>query len=136
MKVRIVNVSRRPSWPIWAVAVVGGWLILVGLSVWLSGWRGWEGPLCLFKAMTGRPCPTCGSTRGVLAILHGHVGEAFAYNPMVFLIAVVAGLMLAMRVLFARSVKLELTCTERRVAWGIAVAAFLANWAYLIVYVG
>jgi hypothetical protein len=41
-----------------------------------------------------------------------------------------------MRVLFARSLRLELTRPERRLAWVLAIAALAANWAYVIVYVG
>lgn len=36
---------------------------------------------CPFAAMTHLPCPGCGSTRSVLALLHLHVGEALYFNP-------------------------------------------------------
>ncbi len=36
---------------------------------------------CPFAAMTHEPCPGCGSTRSVLALLHLHVGQAFFLNP-------------------------------------------------------
>jgi hypothetical protein len=136
MKVRIVNVPRRPTWPAWAVALVAGWLILVGVSAWLSARSGRDMPLCLFKAATGKPCPTCGSTRGVLAAGQGRVWQAFAYNPMVFSLAVAAAVLLGMRLLFARAVKLDLTRAERRIAWVLVIAILLANWAYVIAYVG
>jgi hypothetical protein len=38
---------------------------------------------CLFRHVTGIPCPSCGATRGVLAFVDGRVGEAFALNPLV-----------------------------------------------------
>ena len=36
---------------------------------------------CPFAAMTHEPCPGCGSTRSILALLHLHVGQAFFFNP-------------------------------------------------------
>jgi len=41
---------------------------------------------CLFHKITGLPCPSCGSTRSVLAILQGNFGEAWQFNPFGFLI--------------------------------------------------
>jgi hypothetical protein len=37
---------------------------------------------CGFHAVTGLPCPGCGLTRSVLALLHGHVGESLRLHPM------------------------------------------------------
>jgi len=56
---------------------VGGagvvWLVVDGVTdgTWTP---------CLFKLLTGIPCPACGSTRAVLALLRG--GDVLAYNPL------------------------------------------------------
>ncbi len=42
-------------------------------------------PDCAFHALTGVPCPACGSTRAVLALLAGDPRAAFAFNPLVML---------------------------------------------------
>jgi hypothetical protein len=42
----------------------------------------------------------------------------------------------AVRVIFARSVRISLTGTERLIAWILVFALFLANWIYIIFYVG
>ena len=40
-------------------------------------------PPCPFHALTGLFCPGCGSTRATHHLLHGRVGTAFGYNPLV-----------------------------------------------------
>ena len=39
-------------------------------------------PACSFYSFTNLYCPGCGMTRALHAVLHGHPGEAFAYNVM------------------------------------------------------
>jgi hypothetical protein len=40
------------------------------------------GPVCLFKRFTHFPCPSCGATRSVLALLQGEIGQALYWNPL------------------------------------------------------
>ncbi|MCE5218343.1 DUF2752 domain-containing protein [bacterium] len=35
------------------------------------------GPPCLFRLLTGLPCPLCGMTRAFVAMAQGHVAQAF-----------------------------------------------------------
>lgn len=51
-------------------------------------------PKCLFKQATGLDCPGCGTTRALHALLHGRVGEAFRFNPMLFALMLVGGVSL------------------------------------------
>ncbi len=37
--------------------------------------------LCLVKNVTGIPCPSCGSTRAVEALIHGNIIESVLWNP-------------------------------------------------------
>jgi hypothetical protein len=93
-------------------------------------------PPCAFRAVTGCPCPTCGATRCVLALLHGRVAEAAGWNPLVF--AGLAGLALlnlyAIAVLLARQprLRLSLTTTEGHILRIAFVVLAAANWAYEI----
>nr|WP_315123857.1 DUF2752 domain-containing protein [uncultured Capnocytophaga sp.] len=47
--------------------------------------------LCPIKAVTGYPCPSCGTTRSVHTFFEGHISEALWVNPL----GIVAGLLLA-----------------------------------------
>ena len=42
----------------------------------------WESGVCLFKRLTHIPCPSCGSTRSVLALLNGDITGAVMWNPL------------------------------------------------------
>ncbi|MHC4333556.1 MAG: DUF2752 domain-containing protein [Planctomycetota bacterium] len=120
MKLEVVKVPRRLGWP----------LFHLGSRL--------EQPLqlCLFKRISGLPCPTCGFTRGALCVLHGHLGQAWLYNPLLFSALALLFAACLGRVLFARSVKTTLTRTERHAAWILCIALFLCNWAYIILCVG
>ena len=43
--------------------------------------------VCLFKNITGIPCPGCGSTRAVLQLTQGHFSHAALINPIGYIIA-------------------------------------------------
>jgi len=47
-------------------------------------------PPCPLRSITGVPCPLCGSTRGVIAAVHGHVGQALTLNPASLLVIALA----------------------------------------------
>jgi hypothetical protein len=136
MRFEVVQVCRRPQWPLWAILLVFTWLALGGCSVLLSLHLDRVVTLCVFKWATGLPCPTCGLTRGTLCLLRGRPDQAWLYNPLVFsvLVLLVAGV--GLRILFARSIKIHLSRTERVIAWLVAGVLFAVNWAYVIFYVG
>jgi hypothetical protein len=48
------------------------------------------GPPCPLRTLTGIPCPFCGMTRGVTALVHGHLSAAFGFNPGAFLVVAAA----------------------------------------------
>jgi hypothetical protein len=41
---------------------------------------------CLFKKITSLPCPSCGTTQSVLAIIRGNFDEAVKKNPLGFIV--------------------------------------------------
>ncbi len=40
--------------------------------------------VCLFRILSGLPCPGCGLTRALSSLLHGDWAAAFSYHPFVF----------------------------------------------------
>ena len=136
MKIEFANTSRRPAWPTWAVVLVLAWLALAGITFWLNAYLGQSVQLCVFKELTGFPCPTCGLTRGTLCLLHGQLGSAWLRNPFLFSLIGLFALATMVRLFFARGVRIQLARTERRMALALVTAAFLANWLYVILYVG
>ena len=57
-----------------------GALALVLLAAALPS-QGAGVPLCLFRYLTGLPCPGCGLTRSFSCILHGDFARAYDYHP-------------------------------------------------------
>lgn len=92
--------------------------------------------LCPLKRLTGYPCPTCGFTRGTLSFLQGHPIRAWLYNPLLFSFLGVFAAVVAVRVLFGRRLAIQLSGSERKVAWATMIVLFVANWLYVIRCVG
>ena len=40
------------------------------------------GTICLIRGLTGMPCPSCGITRAIIAVLNGNFIEAFKLHPL------------------------------------------------------
>lgn len=91
--------------------------------------------LCVFKALTGWPCMTCGATRALGRLAHFDVAGALAMNPLVAAGALVlvpwAAADLAL-LPTGRAVSLQLSPAGARVARVAAVATVLLNWAGLV----
>ena len=52
------------------------------------------GPPCPLRLITGIPCPLCGMTRGVTAVVHGDFAYALLMNPAAYLAVAVALLLI------------------------------------------
>jgi hypothetical protein len=92
---------------------------------------------CVFKWLTGRPCPTCGMTRSLLRLRRLDVAGAIAANPMIAALAVFAAIYVVyawITILFrTRRVRVERTKRwEPTVVRALAVAAVVGNWVYLV----
>ena len=107
---------------------------LVYAGTWLGA--GLPVPPCAFRALTGLPCATCGATHCVLALMHGHVAEAFAWNPLVFaaLSMVILGNVYSLGVTIGGLPRLRVSLgkAEARIVLAAIVVVVVFNWMYEI----
>ncbi len=136
MKIKLIRASRYPNIPLFATLILVLWLTLVGVATLINFKLSNYIDLCLFKRFTGYPCPTCGTTRGIISLLHGKFIEAWYYNPLVFSIGIIVIIDLLFKFIFARTIKISFKKRERKIAWLFAIVLFLANWAYVILCIG
>ena len=87
-----------------AACLVGYFWLFISYTNIVS--HGNELGVCLFKQITGIPCPSCGSTRSVLALLNGDLISALKWNP-IGLILVVVIVISPLWILFDVSTKRE-----------------------------
>jgi hypothetical protein len=134
-----VQIVRRPLAPgetnhelIWLSVSSGG---LALAASWLALKLPW--PICLFHALTGRPCLTCGATRSAIAFFHAHFLAAFEWNPLAFLCY--CGLSLfnvyALATVVMRTPRLRVANVnpgERKFVRSSVIALLALNWAYLL----
>ena len=70
------------------VACIAGYIwVYYGFQAGTAGNRSAE--VCLVKHVTNMPCPSCGSTRAVGALLKGRFWDALLLNPMGYIIALI-----------------------------------------------
>jgi len=90
--------------------------------------------ICPFHLITGYNCPFCGTQRMLLAVIHGQWAEAFAYNPFVaclFLVAIVFAILSIVSKQVRQHVK-EL-CSDRYLLLGVIV---LLIWGVVRNFIG
>jgi hypothetical protein len=93
-------------------------------------------PSCVFRDLTGVPCPTCGATRSVVHLARGEFFASFGMNPLVSLCFVVAALVffynLVTLIIGFPRIDVILSDQEKNIVRYGTVALALANWCYLI----
>jgi hypothetical protein len=103
---------------------------LIGLH--LPGWP------CAFRAVTGLPCPGCGMSRSVAALVSGHWREALAWHAFGPLAVAVAALMVVAALLPAPSrhrLAERVSAFERRTGSALLLAAaLLLYWTLRLLY--
>ena len=96
--------------------------------------------VCIFRKVTGFPCPSCGTTRAVQLLLQGNVLASLQMNPFGILVAIImtiVPLWIAFDLIFKRDTfyqaykKTEATI---RIKWIAAILILLVilNWIWNI----
>ena len=117
----------RTQWVRWAgVLGIAGGLILLGHVLGIT--------MCPLRRWTGIPCPTCGGTRAVVALLTGRFSDAFHIHPLVTVAvmggAVMAGVESLCVLLKCRAPRLILSKAERNIAVVLMVILLVAQWVW------
>jgi Protein of unknown function (DUF2752) len=92
-------------------------------------------PVCLFRDLTGLPCPTCGTTHAALALAHLDLPGAIAFNPLATLGAL--AFLLGGAVAAAASLANRPLPEPRlsgAVPRSVALLAVAANWSWLLLH--
>ena len=116
----------------WLAASLGG----LGLATaWLGLGLPW--PFCIFHALTGHPCATCGATRAGIALFHGDLRGALLWNPMMFgaYVMLAAFDVYAFVVLVLRLPRLRLagvSSFQKNVFCWTFLMIVAVNWGYLL----
>lgn len=92
--------------------------------------------ICLFKKVTGLPCPSCGSTRAVVDLLNGHVWDSIHHNPLgiiVFIILLMAPGWILFDLVFKKDTlhfffKKLIAFIERKWVAIILIVLIVINW--------
>jgi hypothetical protein len=126
-------VAREGATPLGAIFLACG--VVIAAAVALLHLDHLPIAVCAFKAVTGLPCLTCGTTRAFARLATLDLRGAIAMNPLASAVALAlvpwgaADLALLRR---ERALALEISPAVAPVVRVAAIAIVAANWAYLI----
>jgi len=132
--------TRTNLYALVLTACCTGWIwIGIQFPLFQSGQQHEVG-LCLIKQVTNVPCPSCGTTRSVLALVDGDFASSLQWNPLGWLVGtmmLITPLWITFDLLLKRRTFIHFY--RRTEGWfkskwvaGPAIALVLANWAWNI----
>jgi hypothetical protein len=117
---------------VWLLVSLGAFL---GLALWFAA--RFPTPQCVFHALTGLPCVTCGATRSAFQFLQGNFSASLFFNPLAFLAycIVLAYDLYALVILSTRASRLRFgnfSRSEKLLVRGAVIILLAGNWLYLL----
>ena len=93
-------------------------------------------PPCPFRLLTGLPCPGCGMTRSLSAMLHGNLALSFRYHPLGPVLFAGAVACLALPLLHPATVhRLQRALPRQEVVAATVVGLFLLVWLVRLAFI-
>jgi hypothetical protein len=132
--------NRKTLYPLLASLSFAGYSWLLWNCTELASYKPAPG-MCLFKAITHMPCPSCGATRAIALLLHGSFAQSLLLNPlgvMLFIALVIIPIWLLVDVLTKRESLHRWYMSAERVlkqnAWVSIplIVLVIANWFWSI----
>jgi hypothetical protein len=132
--VRLCPAERADAFPVIVVALAGITVLLLVAARFLPVLD--LAPQCVFRAVTGVPCPTCGSTHAFVHLSRGEIGAALKANPLMT-VSVLSGALYTTYLLFCSvagilRLRVTLSRSESLLLRVLIVLLLLSNWFYLI----
>lgn len=132
-----MEVRERKLYILFSIASVAGYSWLAFSLMYNRKHTG----VCIFKTVTGIPCPSCGSTRSVISLLNGDLLPALLYNPFGYIIIavmIVMPVLLIYDMLFRKKVLYRLYLKSENILRYKAVAIplialVILNWIWNII---
>jgi hypothetical protein len=116
-------------------AIFGGIGLAAAAAIALLGLDRLPVAFCVFKGLTGLPCPTCGSTRALGRLFDLDPAGALGMNPFTTVVAVVLAAWAVVDLLLiprGRALRVGVSPPLGRILRIAAFVAFLVNWMYLL----
>lgn len=115
------------------LAIVGGYFF-AGISAYLQSQT--THTICIFKNITGYPCPGCGTTRGTILLFKGRFFESIMLNPVALfmnIMAVTAFVMIIRDLLLHKSDFHKFSTRKiHPLILALVVLLVIANWIWNI----
>lgn len=136
-----VSTARDGSTSTAAPSMLSPWTLLVVWVATLLAARVIEQwsvtlPVCGMRALTGIPCPLCGSTRSLIAWSHLDLTGAIRLNPLTASTWLAMGLWMLVGFLNPRLAQYSTAWLgrnlQRQKSLALLAAASVANWVYVI----
>lgn len=112
-----------------------------GIWLLINPYMGIHGTVCPVKAVTGYPCPSCGSTRAIHLLFEGRFTDAVMLNPLgivsllllVFIVTLLVIDIVAKKDFYYRSYEwLGKVLREHRKLSAVLIVLVIVNWIWNI----